>query len=179
MKYLIVLFTCILLSLNCGAQVKNSVSAGGGITYPLKGNNYDVSWFASLHWNIALGRSSVIDTQLNLAEIGVKNYPDAPNVENDFNIYQIGIGYRQYVVNHLFIRGGLSAAVIRDAEATARIFPNLGLGCDFPIADHNAIEVGLELLYLSRHEVKRITYLNRNYVTTKKSLPKGVQIDEC
>ena len=36
----------------------------------------------------------------------------------------------------------------------------------------------VELLYLSRHEVKRITYLNRNYVTTKKSLPEGVQADE-
>ncbi|SMO31740.1 hypothetical protein SAMN06265348_1011, partial [Pedobacter westerhofensis] len=32
----------------------------------------------------------------------------------------------------------------------------------------------MDLLHLSRHRVKRITYLNRNYVTTEKSIPEGV-----
>ena len=37
----------------------------------------------------------------------------------------------------------------------------------------------LDLLHLNRHGVNGFTYLNRNYVTTKKNIPEGVQADEC
>ena len=38
---------------------------------------------------------------------------------------------------------------------------------------------GVDLLYLSRHVVNGFPYLNRNYVTREKSIPEGVQTDEC
>jgi len=55
---------------------------------------------------------------------------------------------------------------------------NMGKNIKFPVSLLLYILI-VELLHLSGHEVKRITYLNRNYVTRKKSVPEGIQVDEC
>ena len=144
MKHYYLLFFSFLFALNGSAQVKNSISIGTGITYPLFLDNYNVSWFTALHWNIGLSRSSFIDSHLDILEIGVKDYADAPGVENDHNIYQLGVGFRQLLTKKLFVSGGASAAIINDGEATLQILPNIGIGYDFPISNRHGLEVTLK-----------------------------------
>jgi hypothetical protein len=150
MKRCYLLFFSFLFVLNVTAQVKNSVSVGAGITYPLFLDNYDISWFTALHWNIGLSRSSYIDSHFDILEIGVKDYADAPGVENDHNIYQLGVGFRQLVTKSLFLRGGASAAIINDGEATLQILPDIGIGYDFPISKKHGLEVSLKNSFI-RH----------------------------
>jgi hypothetical protein len=140
MKVFLVLNILILLFINSNAQKRNFLSAGGGLTYPVFADNYDPSWYTSLHWNIGIGRFSYVDTHLGLAEIGVKNYPDVPGAENDYNVYQLGIGYRQYFLKHFFVRGGVAAAIINDGEASAQVFPNFGIGYDIFLTERHGLE---------------------------------------
>lgn len=144
MKYLSVFILLILITVSANAQSRSSLSAGGGLTYPVFKSNYSLSWFTSLHWNIGLGRFSSIDTHLDLAEIGVKDYADAIGTENDNHIYQFGIGYRRYFTKRFFARGGVAAAIINDSEASARIFPNVGVGYDIFLSPQHGLEFSLK-----------------------------------
>lgn len=144
MKYLSVLILLLITPIKSHAQRQSSLSVGGGVTYPVFAGNYDLSWFTSLHWNLRLGGASFIDTHIDLAEIGVVDYPDAPGVENDHNVYQFGIGYRHYFRERFFARGGLVAAIINDGEASARIFPTVSIGYDLFLTERHGLEFSLK-----------------------------------
>ncbi|TDE18296.1 hypothetical protein [Dyadobacter psychrotolerans] len=143
MKYLYLIILSFVYPSGCLlAQIPNSLSIGGGITYPIA-KNYNSSWFTSLHWNIGLNRSISVDTHLDLASIGVKDYADAPGVENDHNIYQLGTGLRYSFMKRLFVRAGASAAIVNDSEATIRIFPNAGIGFNIFLKGRHGLEISL------------------------------------
>ena len=113
------------------------------MTYPAA-RNYNQSWFTSLHWNIRLGPTTSVDTHIDLAEIGVPDYADAPGVENDNNVYQFGMGLRHYFIKRFFAGAGLSAAIINDGEASLRIFPNASIGYDLFLNERHGIEIALK-----------------------------------
>ena len=79
MNYFALLGILLLTTVDSFAQHKSSVSLGGGITYPAA-NNYDLSWFGSVHWNVRIASKTFVDTHITLAEIGVDDYPDAIGV---------------------------------------------------------------------------------------------------
>ena len=143
MKHLYFFITLLLIAAPSLAQTRNSLSIGGGLTFPAAAN-YNTSWFTSLHWNLALGPNTSVDTHLDLAEIGVKDYADAIGVENDNGIYQLGTGLRQYFVKDFFVNAGVSAAIVNDGEASIRIFPNAGIGYDLFFTKRHGIEISLK-----------------------------------
>lgn len=144
MKQFTILIVLFLSAIRSQAQSQNSLSIGGGVTYPAFARHYDPSWFTSFQWNIRLGRFSSIDTRIDLAEIGVEDYPDAPGVENDHNVYQFGIGYRQNFMKRFFARGGVATAITNDGEASLRIFPSLGIGYNLFLTKRNGLEISLK-----------------------------------
>ena len=156
MKYLSLVILIVLLS-NCAqAQIPNSLSVGGGITYPAA-RNYDQSWFTSLHWNIRLARSLSLDNHLDLSSIGVRDYFDAPGVENDNNIYQLGTGLRFHLMKRFFVRAGISVALVNDGEASIRIFPGVGVGYDIFFNKRHGIEVSLKNDLLKNFDYRKHT----------------------
>jgi len=142
-KYLYLFIVLLITSAPLHAQKASSLSIGGGLTYPAA-RNYNLSWFTSLHWNLALGQKTSVDTHIDLAEIGVEDYPDAIGVENDHNVYQFGTGLRHYFVKDFFANAGVSAAIVNDSEASIRIFPNLGIGYDLFLTKRHGIEISLK-----------------------------------
>ena len=142
-KHLYILLFFSLVAAPSVAQTRSSLSLGGGLTYPAAAN-YNTSWFTSLHWNLALGQNTSIDTHLDLAEIGVEDYPDAIGVENDNGIYQLGTGLRQYFLKDFFVNAGVSAAIVNDGEASIRVFPNAGIGYDLFLTKRHGIEISLK-----------------------------------
>jgi len=143
MKYLQCLVLLLLTSVGAHAQIRNSLSLGVGINHPAA-TNYNQSWFTTMHWNIRLGRSTSVDTHIDLAEIGVPDYADAPGVENDNNVYQFGTGLRHYFVKRFFAGAGVSAAIVNDSEASVRIFPNASVGYDLNLTKRHGLEIMLK-----------------------------------
>jgi len=144
MKYLYLVALFVLYSSGgLLAQIPNSLSIGGGINYPYSGD-YDLSWFTSVHWNIRVSKSVSVDTHLDLAEIGVKDYADAPGVENDNQVYQLGTGLRYHFMKRFFVRGGISAAIVNYGEAGIRIFPDTGIGINLFLKKRHGLEISLK-----------------------------------
>ena len=144
LRYPIILCLLLLNLLTTNAQVRSSLSLGGGLTHPIFASDYDPSWFSSIHWNIGLNKHSSIDTHVDLAEIGVKDYADLPGAENDNNLYQFGIGYRRYFTKGLFARAGLAAGIVSDGETSGRIFPTVSIGHDLFFSDRHGLEFSLK-----------------------------------
>jgi hypothetical protein len=155
-----VLMIC-LNSFSTKSQVRSSISIGGGLNHPLFVSNYDPSWFSSFHWNIGLSKRSYLDTHIDLAEIGVKDYADLPGAENDNNIYQFGIGFRRYFTKGLFARAGLAAGIISDGETSGRIFPTVSIGHDFFFSDQHGVEVSLKNDFMKNFDYhKKVSILS-------------------
>ncbi|MES2268871.1 MAG: hypothetical protein V4520_19050 [Bacteroidota bacterium] len=143
-KYFFTLAFICMFTFSSQAQVRNSVSLGGGIAYPPFEDIYKAGWYSSLHWNVGVGKSSLIDTHLSLIKIGVKDYPVGPGTGNTDALYQLGVGFRQYFTRQLFARAGLAASLIDQGEQTIKLTPNAGIGYDLFVTEKQSVELSLQ-----------------------------------
>ena len=150
MKYFLTLAFVYLFAFNSNAQTRNSVGLGGGVAFP-SGKIYNTGWYSSLHWNIGVGPSSLIDTHFSLTKIGVKDYHVGPGIGNTDAIYELGIGFRQYFGKQLFARGGVAAALIDQSEETVKLVPNIGIGYDLFLTERQSIELSLKSEFINNY----------------------------
>jgi hypothetical protein len=150
-RYILTIAFICFFALVSQAQVRSSVGLGGGVAYPPFNKIYKAGWYSSLHWNIGVGTSSMIDTHIGLANIAVKDYPVGPGIGNTDHLYELGLGYRRYFGDKLFARAGVAGVLLDQAEQTFKIAPNAGIGYDLFITERQSIELSLQTEFVKNY----------------------------
>jgi hypothetical protein len=151
MRYFITIASICFFAFVSQAQVRNSLSLGGGLAYPPFNDIYNAGWHSSLHWNIGVGKSSMIDTHIALTNIAVKDYPIGPGIGNTDHLYELGVGYRRYFRNKLFARAGIAGVLVDQAEQSFKIAPNGGIGYDLFITERQSIDLSLQTEFVKNY----------------------------
>ena len=150
-KYFLTLAFVCFLALGSQAQVRNSIGFEGGVAYPPFNKIYNAGWYSSIHWNIGIGQSSLIDTHIALTNIGVKDYPIVPGIGNTDHLYELGVGYRHYFGKKIFLSGGIAGVLVDQVEESLKLAPNAGIGYDLFIAERQSIEFSLQTEFIKNY----------------------------